>query len=187
MTVTYTNADVSHGRLSVNTGGEDFTVNLTVPVNMGIRNAGDGTINLGSGNDIVQDYSGHDLTINLGAGNDNLFIGQKVGAFHIDITGGTGNDFLQSASVAAIMNFNYSFSGGQSQDGADGIKGFVLNQDTLTLHGVTQTQFEQSFTVTNGSAGTVITDGTNDGWSLSLIGIHATAAQLLADHVLIFA
>jgi hypothetical protein len=189
MTVNYTDADVRHGKLAVNTGGEDFTVNITIPVSLGIRNAGDGIINLGSGADILQDYSSGDLTINLGAGNDNFFVAPKVGTVHIDVTGGAGNDFLQSASANAIVNFNYFFGGGRSQDGSDGIKGFVLNQDTLTLHGVTETQFNQSFVVTDapGSVGVVITDGTNDGWSVQLIGVHETKAELLADGAFVFA
>jgi len=35
-------------------------------------------------------------------------------------------------------------------------------------------------------AGTLITDGTNDGWSVVLVGVHATAQQLLAAHAFVF-
>jgi hypothetical protein len=38
-----------------------------------------------------------------------------------------------------------------------------------------------------GSVGVVITDGTNDGWSVQLIGVHETKAELLADGAFVFA
>src|SRR5215831_949998 len=162
MTINYTDANVKNGQLTVSTGGQPFTVNVDIPVNVTIKNAGDGMINFsGSGTHTVQLHSNSNLTIHGGTGTDNIFIAKQVGAVHVDVTGGPGN----------------------------GIFNFVAGQDHLVLNGVTETQFMQNFTVTNalGSVGAVITDGTNDGWSVQLIGVHATEAQLLAQGAFVFA
>lgn len=185
--VDFTNADVRKGKLTVNTGGEDFTVNVSVPVNVFVRNSGDGVVNLGSSNDIVQDYGSGDVTFNLGAGADQFFAGKGVTG-HLIVNGGAGNDVLIDASKTSI-DFLYTFVAGQSGDGADGIKGFTVGEDHLVLQGITLQQFAASFAVTDapGSLGVVITDGTADGWSVQLLGVHETKAQLLADDAFVFA
>jgi len=190
MTINYTDANVKNGQLSINTGGQPFTVNVDIPVNVTIRNAGDGVINFsGSDTHTVQLHSNSNLTIHGGIGNDNVFIAKQVGAVHVDVTGGPGNDVFNNASPHALVNYEYTFANLRSNDGADGIFSFTPGQDHLVLNGVTQAQFEANFTVTNapGSVGAVITDGTNGGWSVQLIGVHLTAAQLLADGAFVFA
>jgi|SRR5215831_435276 len=190
MTINYTDANVKNGQLTVSTGGQPFTVNVDIPVNVTIKNAGDGMINFsGSGTHTVQLHSNSNLTIHGGTGTDNIFIAKQVGAVHVDVTGGPGNDVFNNASSKALVNYEYNFTQGRSSDGADGIFNFVAGQDHLVLNGVTETQFMQNFTVTNalGSVGAVITDGTNDGWSVQLIGVHATEAQLLAQGAFVFA
>jgi hypothetical protein len=188
MTIAYTDADVSRGKLAVNTGGEDFTVNVTVPVNLTIRNSGDGVVNTGSGNDIVQDYSSGNVVFNLGAGDDQWFASKQLNGQHLTVTGGAGNDVLIDAG-RALTDFVYNFnSSNQSGDGHDGIKGFTLGEDHIVLNGITQQEFTSSFSVTNapGSDGAVITDGTNDGWSVQLLGVHLTEQQLLSGGAFLF-
>jgi hypothetical protein len=128
------------------------------------------------------------VTANLGAGNDTLV--QRTGGVHDVLTGGPGNDVFSNTKGGASIDYVYNFSAANtSGDGADGIFGFVGGRDHLVLNGITQAEFNASFVVTNapGSAGAVITDGHNDGWSVQLIGVHETAAQLLADGAFVFA
>jgi hypothetical protein len=139
MTITYTDADVSKGQLKVSTGGQDFTVNVDIPVNVTIKNAGAGTLNFtGSGTHTVQDYGSGDLVVHFSTGNDNFFVAKQLGAIHVDVTGGPGNDVFNNASPHALVNYEYTFANLRSGDGADGIFNFVAGQDHLVLNGVTQ-------------------------------------------------
>jgi hypothetical protein len=200
MTVFYTNADVKKGQLTIGSiGTENYQVDLTggspVTVSIGSNVKGDGLINLGSGNDTIQNNGHGNVVANLGAGNDTFV--QRTGGTHIDITGGLGNDILYNIgggnSGGATANYNYLFNNQiASQDGHDGINGFVLGRDTLSLHGtagiVNAGNFSNFFTVTDapGSAGDVITDHNNDGWSVQLIGVHLTAQQLVDGGAFLF-
>jgi hypothetical protein len=191
MSIDYTDPDVRKGKLNVNAGGEDFTVNVSIPVNLFIRSGDNGTVQLGSGNDIVQDYgTTGEVTIRMDGGNDQAFIGKGVTG-HVVLVGGTGNDVLinaSSAHVDFVYNFNTVNTVKRSGDGADGIKGFVIGQDHVVLNNITQQEFQNTFVVTDApnSVGVVITDGTDDGWSVQLIGIHETKADLAA-HAFVFA
>jgi hypothetical protein len=189
MTINYTDANVRNGQLSVNTGGQPFTVNVDIPVNVTIKNAGAGTLNFtGSGTHTVQDHGSGNLVIHFSTGNDNFFAAKQLGSnVQIDVNVGSGHDVLNNAGHA-LVNYEWAFTNLQSS-GSSGIFNFVAGQDHLVLNGVTESQFESHFTVTNapGSAGAVITDGTNDGWSVQLIGVHATEAQLLAEGAFVFA
>jgi hypothetical protein len=189
MTIDYTDADVRKGKLNVNAGGEDFTVNVSVPVNLFIRSGDNGTVQLDASNDIVQDYgTTGEVIIRMDGGNDQAFIGKGVTG-HVILVGGTGNDTLINSSSAHV-DFVYNFNtNNMSNDGADGIKGFVLGTDHVVLNGITLQEFQTNFTVTDApnSVGVVLTDGTNDGWSVQLIGVHETKADLLAAHAFVFA
>lgn len=190
MTIFYTDADVSKGKLTVQAGSEDFNVNVTEQVNLFIRSGHNGVVQLGSANDIVQDYkSTGEVIIRMDGGNDQAFIG-KGATGHIILVGGTGNDTLINASNAHV-DFAYNFNAAnQSNEGADGIKGFQIGTDHIVLNGITQTEFQNNFVVDNapGSVGAVITDGNwaTDHWSVQLIGVHETKAQLLADGAFVF-
>jgi hypothetical protein len=195
MTINYTDDDVnSKGQLNIKAiGTEDYQVDLTVPVNLSIGASvrGDGVINLGSGDDLAQSSSNGDIVINLGAGNDAF--NQRTGGVNIDVTGGPGNDLTYNLG-GATANFNYDFTPQiTSGDGHDAIKGFLLGRDTLTFEGaggvVNEGNFSRFFTVSDpaGSAGLVITDNQGDGWSVQLIGVHATAQQLLDGDAFVFA
>jgi hypothetical protein len=188
MTTTYTDADINHGKLTIRAA--DFAATLTEQVNLFIRSSGGGTVQLGASDDIVQDYSTSGETIiRMDGGNDQAFIGKGVTG-HVVLVGGTGNDVLINASSAHV-DFVYNFNTvNQSNDGHDGIKGFVLGgQNHVVLNGITQQEFQDNFTVTDApnSVGVIITDGTGDGWSVQLIGVHEAKADLLAAHAFVFA
>src|SRR5215475_3239029 len=101
-TIDYTNADVNNGKLNVKAGSEDFTVNVSVPVNMFIRSGHDGVVQTGITNDIVQDYgTTGEVTIRLDGGNDQAFIGKGVTG-HVILVGGAGNDVLIDTSKAHV-------------------------------------------------------------------------------------
>jgi hypothetical protein len=199
MTVNYTDSDIVNGHLNVNTGTEDYTVNVDLPViiDMGRNERGSGVINLSDGNDLINYTSVAGAVINMGAGND-MFNQAKSSAAVIDFTGGPGNDivWLQGAHMTA----NYSFStlqNGQltSGDGADTLTGkgaptghgpaWIVGTDVLAFHisgaTVNAQNFSQFFNVTDTKNGDVITDKSGDGFSITLVGVHLTAQQLL-DH-----
>jgi hypothetical protein len=195
MTINYTDDDVnSKGQLNIKAiGTEDYQVDLTVPVTLSIGASvrGDGVINLGTGDDLAQSSSNGDIVINLGAGNDAF--NQRTGGVNIDVTGGPGNDLTYNLG-GATANFNYLFDSQiTSGDGHDAVKGFLLGRDTLTFEGtrdiVNESSFSRYFTVSDpaGSVGLVITDNQGDGWSVQLIGVHATAQQLLDGDAFVFA
>lgn len=198
MTTTYTDEDVSRGQLKISTS-DDYQVDLTIQatVVIGAKVTELGIVNLSDFADTVQNNGHGDLVIDLGAGNDTFI--QRTGGTHIDVTGGAGNDVLWNIggghSGGAEADFHYTFTtqGTEltSNDGHDGINGFTLNRDHLVFdvpNGVTLADFSSYFNVTDvsGSAGVVITDQSGDGFSIQLIGVHATAAELLAAHAFTF-
>src|SRR5262245_39722057 len=193
MTIQYTDANVKKGQLTVSAGSQDYTVDVHGQVNISIKasTTGPGDIHLGSGNDTIQNNGHGNIVADLGAGND-TFVQRVGGNIHIDITGGPGNDVLSNRN-GAVANYHYNFdSQVQSNDGNDGIFGFVAGRDHLVCDGTAGTvnngNFSTFFTVTDapGSVGDVITDNQGDGWSVQLIGVHLTAAQLLAEGAFMF-
>lgn len=197
MTVSFTNADVTRGHLKINTGTEDYSANITVPVIVDVSKSekGNGVINLGNGDDVVN-YSGTgNATINLGAGDD-TFIQQNPSQPFVNITGGLGNDTYQL--LGAHMNFNYTFvTGVTSNEGSDVIEGvgsrggFFPGYDFLTLHtagAVNPSNFSTYFAVTDTAQGDVITTvNTSDNFSVTLVGVHLSAQQLIDQGAFHFA
>ena len=200
MTTFYDDGDVSRGQLKISTG-DNYVVDLTVPatVTIGAKVTQPGIVHLSNGNDTVQNNGHGDLTINLGGGNDTFI--QRVAGTHIDVTGGPGNDVL------------WNIGGGGNAGGATSRlplhvhdrrqrshqprrpgrhQGFQIGRDHLVFDVPTNTvnegNFLSFFNVTDapGSAGIVITDQSGDSWSVQLIGVHATAQQLLAAHAFEF-
>jgi|SRR5262245_1321584 len=97
MTIDYTDADVRKGKLNVNAGGEDFTVNVSIPVNLFIRSGDNGTVQLGASDDIVQDYgTTGEVIIRMDGGNDQAFIG-KGATGHVILVGGHAHQHIQRA------------------------------------------------------------------------------------------
>jgi hypothetical protein len=200
MTTFYDDDDVSKGQLKISTG-DDYVVNLDDPatVTIGAKVTQPGIVNLSDGNDTVQNSGHGDLTIDLGGGNDTFI--QRTGGTHIDVTGGAGNDVLWNIGGGkgggATADFHYTFTTAgtevTSQDGQDGINGFQLGRDHLVFDvpagTVTEANFTSYFNVSDapGSAGVVITNQSGDGWSVQLIGVHATVQQLLAADAFVFA
>jgi Ca2+-binding RTX toxin-like protein len=74
----------------------------------------------------------------------------------------------------------------ESDDGNDLVTDFELGMDVLDFSDVTQAQFEALFSVTQDSGNTIITiDGVED-WSVTLVGVNATEADLLTGGAFLF-
>src|SRR5262245_50988122 len=196
MTVNYTDSDIVNGHLQVNTGTEDYTVNVGVQViiDMAKGEKGTGFIDLGSGHDLINFSSTGHTVIDMGAGDD-VFNQYKPGNAVVDITGGLGSDTFWLAGVQMNANYSFALQGSQlvSNDGADTFTGSVANAgrgtnwivgtDTLSFHTggvVNATNFGTYFNVTDTPRGDVITDKSGtDGFSITLVGVHLTAQQLI--------
>jgi hypothetical protein len=209
MTVFFNDSNVNNGVLNISTGSQPYEADITVPVTVNVGKSGTGVINLGDGNDIINYNNAAGATINMGAGNDYFNMQAKTTAL-INFTGGAGNDtvWLQPGAHM-IANYSFTLQGTAlvSNDGADTLTGkgagkelngagWVPGTDVLDFHTggvVNANNFSQYFNVNpnapgpNGSTGTLITDKSGDGFSILLVGVHDTAAQLIAAHAFTFA
>jgi hypothetical protein len=203
MNSTFTDKDVHHGVLNINTHGQPFEADIVAPVtavtvNISKMETGNGVINLGtdvSRGELINYQGSGDLKITWGSGSES-FVQQNTAQSHIDATADLSGGSTTYTLNGAHLNVNYTFEqtvngtttiGYYGPHGADTINGFSPGYDTLTINTggqVTADNFSQWFTVTDSANGDVIT--ALGPTSITLVGVHDTASQLIAEGAFIF-
>src|SRR5262245_34894691 len=202
MNSTFTDKDVHHGVLNINTHGQPFEADIIAPVtavtvNIAKTETGNGVINLGSdvSSELINYQGSGDLKIKWGSGSES-FVQQNTAQSHIDATadqsGGSTSYTLNGAHLNVDYTFEQAVSGTTllgyfNGHGQDTINGFSPGYDTLTINTggqVTADNFSQWFTVHDSGNGDVIT--ALGPASITLVGVHDTASQLIAEGAFIF-